>query len=85
MVPRAHDVGDVVVNGLEGGVRYLPFFIVLCLSDISDMGHHGDIQILAVFFDPLGLLKKTGALVTDAWPMALCFFMPGVGIALGVG
>ena len=84
MISRAQYVGNVVINGLESGIGYLPFFIVICLSDISNMSHHDDIQLQPVFFDPLSLLIETGTLITNARPVLLCLFMPDVSITLSV-
>ena len=84
MVSRAQYVGYVVVNSLKSGIRYLPFFIVLCLSNVSHVHSHNDIRCLPVLFDPFSLLEKAGPLIADVRPVLLRLPMPCIGVALRV-
>ena len=84
MISRAQDVGNVMINRLESGIRYLPFFNVFGLRNVSHMYRHDYIQLLLSLLDPFGLRKETGTLITNAWPMLLRLFVPYIGVTLSV-
>ena len=84
MIPRTQDVGDMVINRLESGISDLPFFIVLCLGNVSHMDRHDDIPLLLVLLNPLGLFKEAGALITNTRPVLLCLLMPDISVALRI-
>jgi len=84
MIPRAQDVGDMVINRLESGISDLPFFIVLCLGNVSHMNRHDDVPLLLVLLNPLGLFKEAGTLITNTRPMLLCLLMPDISVALRI-
>jgi hypothetical protein len=84
MIPQAQYVGNVAVNRFESGICYLPFFDVFGLGNVSHMDRHDDVHLLLVLFDPFGLLKETGSLITNAWPVLLSLSMPDISVTLRV-
>ena len=84
MIPRAQDVGNMVVNRLESDISDLPFFIVFCLGNVSHMDRHDDVPLLLVLLNPLCLFKEAGSLITNTRPVLLCLLMPDISVALRV-
>ena len=84
MIPRAQDVGNMVINRLESDISDLPFFFVLCLGNVPHMNHHDYIPLLLVLLNPLCLFKEAGSLITNTRPVLLCLLMPDISVALRV-
>ena len=84
MVPRAQDVGNMVINRLESDISDLPFFFVLCLGNVPHMNHHDYIPLLLVLLNPLCLFKEAGSLITNTRPVLLCLLMPDISVALRI-
>ena len=84
MISRTQDIGNMVINRFESGVSDLPFFIVLCLGNVSNMDCHNNIPFLLVLLNPFGLSKEAGALITNTRPMLLRLLMPNISVALRI-
>ncbi len=84
MISRTHYVGDVVIERLESPVGDLPFFVVTRLGNVAHVNRHDNVHLLRILLDPIGLRKKTGSLIRDAWPVPLCLPMPDISVTLRV-